>query len=204
MYFFSKRLLDIVVTLFLGLLLSPLFLVIALCIYIDSRGPVLFKQTRVGLNGRLFRIYKFRTLYPGAHEVTNPQAMVTPVGSFLRKWGLDELPQLLNILKNDMSLVGPRPTLPEQVEQYGTFERRRLNMRPGITGWAQIHGRNAIDWSKRIAFDVEYVRNANLALDLMILVRTPFSLAGENNTYGPAGKNLDFNGFADSMPETTR
>ncbi len=203
MYYFSKRLLDIVVTVTLCLVLSPLFLVIALCIYIDSRGPVLFKQTRVGLNGRLFRIYKFRTLYTGAHEVTNPQAMVTPVGSFLRRWGLDELPQLFNILKNDMSLVGPRPTLPEQVAEYGSFERRRLFMRPGITGWAQIHGRNAIDWSKRIAFDVEYVRNANLALDLMILLRTPFSLAGANNTYGPSGKNLDFTGFTDSIQETT-
>lgn len=201
MYLFTKRLLDLVIAMTLCLLLSPIFFIIAIAIYLDSEGPVLFRQTRIGLNGRPFKIYKFRTLYVGAHEVSNPQAMVTSVGIFLRRWGLDELPQLFNILKNDMSLVGPRPTLPEQVARYSARERRRLQMRPGITGWAQIHGRNAIDWSRRIALDVEYVRNANLALDLMILVRTPFSLTAEDNTYGPSGKNIEFKGLADSIQE---
>ena len=116
-----------------------------LAILIESGRPIFFKQERVGLKGQRFWIYKFRTLYQGAHEVTNPQAMVTPLGTFMRRWGIDELPQLINVLKKDMSIVGPRPTIPEQVAQYGPFEKQRLDMRPGITGWAQIHGRNAID-----------------------------------------------------------
>lgn len=193
MYPKLKRLADFSLALSLCIILLPVFLLVGLIILVESGRPIFFCQTRVGFQGKLFKIYKFRTLYRGAHEVTNPQAMVTPFGNFLRRWGIDELPQLFNILKNEMSLVGPRPTLPEQVERYGDFERQRLEMRPGITGWAQIHGRNAIDWHKRIVLDVEYINSANLTLDTQILLRTPMSLlGGKENTYGPKGENIDF------------
>ncbi len=199
MYHKLKRFADISLALPLCLILSPAFLLIIVLIYLDSGRPIFFKQTRVGLAGKLFEIYKFRTLYPGAHEVTNPQAMVTPIGSFLRRWGLDELPQLINVLKGDMSLVGPRPTIPEQVEQYTDYEKQRLEMPPGITGWAQIHGRNAIAWPERIALDVEYVKSANLSLDTLILLKTPLSLiTGKNDTYGTGGKNADFIGMEEN------
>lgn len=201
MYPTLKRFADISLAIIVGLVAAPVLLLIMLFIFLESGRPVFFKQTRVGLGGKLFQIYKFRTLYQGAHEVTNPQAMVTPIGSFLRRWGLDELPQLYNVLKKEMSLVGPRPTIPEQVARYSDFERQRLLMRPGITGWAQIHGRNAIDWHARIELDIEYVKSANLSLDTQILLRTPFSLiAGKKNTYGPNGNNTDFLGTTESTP----
>ena len=193
MYLKLKRLADILIAVTLLVILSPFFLAVMLAILIESGRPIFFKQERVGLQGKRFRIYKFRTLYQGAHEVTNPQAMVTPLGTFMRRWGIDELPQLINVLKKDMSIVGPRPTLPEQVAQYGPFEKQRLAMRPGITGWAQIHGRNAIDWPARIQLDVEYIQQANLMKDTTILLRTPLSLLnGKHNTYGPDGINVDF------------
>ena len=199
MYPKLKRLADIFIALAMCLILSPVILLIIFLIYVDSGRPVFFKQTRVGLAGKLFQIYKFRTLYQGAHEVTNPQAMITPIGGFLRRWGIDELPQLINVLKKDMSIVGPRPTVPEQVAQYGPFEKQRLTMRPGITGWAQIHGRNAIDWPARIELDVEYIKSASLVLDTQILLFTPISLlAGKDNTYGPSGENVDFWGVMDA------
>ena len=195
MYPTIKRIADISLALILLVISAPIFLLIILLIAIESGRPVFFRQTRVGLGGKLFQIYKFRTLYQGAHEVTNPQAMITPIGGFLRRWGLDELPQLINVLKKDMSLVGPRPTIPEQVARYNEFEKQRLQMRPGITGWAQIHGRNAIDWPARIELDIEYINSANFSLDTQILLRTPMTLIeGKDNTYGPTGENVDFVG----------
>ncbi|MFK7847044.1 MAG: sugar transferase [Rhodothermales bacterium] len=202
MYHKLKRLADIVLALALCLILSPVFVLVTLLIFIESGRPIIFRQTRVGLSGKLFKIYKFRTLYRGAHEVTNPQAMITPIGGFLRRWGIDELPQLINVLKDDMSIVGPRPTIPEQVEHYSEFEKQRLEMRPGITGWAQIHGRNAIDWPARIELDIEYVKSANLTFDTQILLRTPISLiSGKDNAYGPTGHNVDFFGPEESPVE---
>lgn len=197
-YLTLKRLVDICVSAALLLALSPLFLLIVICLFLDDGRPIFFKQTRIGQHGKPFEIYKFRTLSQKAHDVTNPQAVVTFTGKFLRRWGLDELPQLINILKNDMSLVGPRPTIPEQVEKYSDFEKRRLQMRPGITGWAQIHGRNGIGWPERIQLDVEYISEASLLLDLEIMLRTPGSLAATNDTYGTSGKNSDFEGATDS------
>ncbi len=195
MYPTIKRIADISLALILLAISAPIFLLIILLIFLESGRPVFFRQTRVGLGGKLFQIYKFRTLYQGAHEVTNPQAMITPIGGFLRRWGLDELPQLINVLKKDMSLVGPRPTIPEQVARYNEFEKQRLQMRPGITGWAQIHGRNAIDWPARIELDIEYINSANFSLDTQILLRTPMTLIeGKDNTYGPTGENVDFVG----------
>jgi lipopolysaccharide/colanic/teichoic acid biosynthesis glycosyltransferase len=138
----------------------------------------MFLQPRVGLRGRVFRISKFRTMTRDAEWQTKGQWItannpyVTPIGRFLRKTSLDELPEFVNVLKGDMSLVGPRPTLPEQVVAYDVFQRRRLEVRPGITGWAQVNGRNSISWIQRIKLDVWYIDHWTLWLDIRILLMT--------------------------------
>jgi lipopolysaccharide/colanic/teichoic acid biosynthesis glycosyltransferase len=192
MYKRLKRLTDILLAALLGLIFAPVLACIGTVILLESGRPIFFRQTRIGLYGRPFSIVKFRTLYVGAGKISHPLDQVTPFGRLLRRWGLDEIPQLWNVLKGEMSLVGPRPTLPEQVQRYTLIEKRRLRMRPGITGWAQIHGRNAIDWPARIHYDLEYVDKANLGLDLMILLRTPTSLLDGSTAYGPGGVNADF------------
>jgi len=176
----------------------PLFGLIAAAVWLDGGAPVFFRQIRVGQHGRRFTLYKFRTLHPGAGRVSKPRAYATRVGAWLRRWGLDELPQLWNIVRGDMSLVGPRPALPEQVARYGPFERQRLRARPGLTGWAQVHGRNALPWSERIELDVWYTRHRTLWLDARILWRTPHVLLKGLGTYGPAGVNPDFPPHASS------
>ena len=192
MYTRLKRTIDIILAIILCLVCTPLMVLIGLVILIESGRPIFFRQTRIGKLGRPFSIVKFRSLYSGNHEVSNPLNMVTPSGRLLRRWGLDELPQLWNVLKGDMSIVGPRPTLPNQVKQYSSFEKRRLDMRPGITGLAQIHGRNAIDWPARIQYDVEYVENAGIGMDLKIMLRTPAALFDGTSAYGPDGYNAEF------------
>ena len=160
------------------LLLSPLLLLIALAIKLTSKGPVLFRQERVGKDGRTFHISKFRTMVVGAQDMGTGirtdagDPRITWVGRLLRKASLDELPQLLNVVAGTMSLVGPRPTIPEQVARYGPFERRRLEMKPGMTGWASVNGRNLNPWPVRIKLDVEYIDTFSLWLDLRILLRT--------------------------------
>lgn len=173
-----KRALDILVScLGLTFLLLP-FAVIAIAIKLDSKGPVFFRQERVGKDGRVFKPWKFRTMVEGAVEkglgrhVARDDPWVTRVGRFLRKWGLDELPQLINVLKGEMSLVGPRPTLAFQVEQYNDFQRKRLSVKPGITGWALVHGRNRLPWKQRIELDIWYIDNWSLWVDIKILVKT--------------------------------
>ena len=190
----SKRLLDVMgAGLLLGLS-TPFSLLIAGLILAESGLPVLFRQQRSGRYGRPFEVLKFRTLLLGAHDVGNPLSRVTKAGRVLRRWGLDELPQLWNVLRGEMSLVGPRPTLPEQTARYGPFERRRLDVRPGLTGWAQIHGRNALSWPERIRLDVWYVEHASLRLDLYILLRTPGTLLRGEGVYGQGGRNEGFPG----------
>lgn len=153
-------------------------LLVALAIRLDSKGPVLYFQERIGRNGRPFRMAKFRSMVVGAETkgagilVEKNDARVTRVGRWLRRTSLDETPQLLNILKGDMSVIGPRPGLDYQAAQYTDEQRRRLLVRPGVTGWAQVHGRNAIPWDDRIRYDVAYVDNLSLAMDLRILART--------------------------------
>jgi len=177
---FLKDLIDKSISFVLLILLSPLFILFAILIKIDSNGPVFFIQERVGKNGKLFKIIKFRTMIKEAEEKTkgifinenNPY--ITKIGKFLRRWSLDELPELINVLKGDMSLVGPRPTLKYQVEKYNEFQKKRLLMKPGITGWAQINGRNKIPWEERIKLDVWYIENWSLLLDLKILIKTLF------------------------------
>lgn len=191
-----KHLLDKIFSFVLLILLSPLFVVISILIKLDSKGPVFFIQQRVGKDHRLFNIYKFRTMVTGAvnmgsgvyTEENDPR--ITRVGRFLRKTSLDELPQLLNILKGDMSFVGPRPTLAYQVEQYNDFQKKRLLMRPGVTGLAQVNGRNSISWPERIEYDVRYVENYSLWLDLKILFKTFLVVFRQEGLYGEREKFL--------------
>lgn len=185
-----KRLIDAVVSAITLLVLSPLLLFIALVVRITSSGPVLFRQGRLGRRGVLFTIYKFRTMMTDSPDIRNEDGSafsgeddprVTRVGRVLRKTSFDELPQLFNVLKGDMSLVGPRPDQVDQVQYYTAEEAKKLSVRPGITGLAQINGRNGIPWQQRKRLDVEYVRQQSLWLDLRILVLTiPCVLARRN------------------------
>ncbi len=195
-----KRLGDVVLAALLLVLGLPALVLVAVLIVAESGRPVLFKQTRIGRGCVPFEILKFRTLQPGVHDPGNPRCQVTRVGRVLRRWGLDELPQLWNVLRGEMSLVGPRPTLPEQMAAYGAFERRRLVVRPGLTGWAQIHGRNALSWPERIRLDVWYVDHVSFGLDLRILLRTPYLLISGRGLYGTDGRNPDF--ASEAHPET--
>jgi lipopolysaccharide/colanic/teichoic acid biosynthesis glycosyltransferase len=164
--------------------LSPLLLAAAIAIKLESRGPVLYRQRRVGKDGLIFELFKLRTMRQGADPVgvgtavTLDDPRVTRVGALLRRYSLDELPNLINVLRGEMRIVGPRATLPAQVELYTPRQLRRLDLRPGVTGWAQIHGRAGIPWEERIELDVWYVEHRSLRLDLKILARTPGALLG--------------------------
>lgn len=161
-------------------LLSPLFAAIALWILLESGPPVVYRGQRVGKDGRVFRMRKFRTLRheltPGEDPHGHAEEDVTRAGSFLRRTSLDELPQLVDVLLGDMSLVGPRADIVEQVANYEPHERRRLAMRPGITGWAQVNGRDAIPWQRRFELDLWYIEHWSLRLDLKILAMTLWQL----------------------------
>jgi len=166
-----------------GLVLaSPLLGLAALAIKLEDRGPVLYRQTRVGRDGEDFELLKLRTMVVGAermgagYAVDQGDPRITRLGRFLRRSSIDELPQLWNVLRGDMSVIGPRPTLRYQVEQYDERQRRRLDVRPGLTGWAQVHGRAALPWAERIELDVWYVENRSPSVDLRILLRTPLAL----------------------------
>lgn len=158
------------------LLTLPLLALLAVAILIESGRPVLFRQLRAGYRKRPFWIYKFRTLRPGPHDPLNPDTYATRVGWMLRRYGLDELPQLWNVVRGEMSLVGPRPTVLDQAARYDAFEQRRLHVKPGLTGWAQIHGRTRLPWPERITLDVWYIDHRSMRLDLYILARTALML----------------------------
>jgi lipopolysaccharide/colanic/teichoic acid biosynthesis glycosyltransferase len=161
---------------------APVLAVAAAAIKLEGGGPVLYRQQRVGLGGRDFELLKLRTMVVGAETmgagvaVDRGDSRITRVGRVLRRLSLDELPQLWNVVRGDMSLIGPRPTLRYQVEQYTERQRRRLDVRPGITGWAQVQGRAMLPWDERIELDVWYVEHRSWRLDLEILGRTPFAL----------------------------
>jgi lipopolysaccharide/colanic/teichoic acid biosynthesis glycosyltransferase len=166
-----------------GLLLtSPLLGLAALATKLSDGGPILYRQTRVGKDGVDFEVLKLRTMVVGAegmgagYAVDRGDRRITRVGRVLRRTSIDELPQLWNILRGDMSVVGPRPTLRYQVEQYDEHQRRRLELRPGLTGWAQVHGRASLPWAERIELDVWYVEHRSPRIDLEILLRTPLAL----------------------------
>jgi lipopolysaccharide/colanic/teichoic acid biosynthesis glycosyltransferase len=167
----------------LGLAVStPLLALAAVTIKLDDGGPVLYRQRRVGLNGEEFELVKLRTMKVGAeregagYAVNEGDPRITRAGRMLRRLSIDEIPQLWNVVRGDMSLIGPRPTLAYQVEQYTPRQRRRLDVKPGITGWAQIHGRARVPWEQRIELDVWYVEHRSPWLDLKILARTPGAL----------------------------
>jgi lipopolysaccharide/colanic/teichoic acid biosynthesis glycosyltransferase len=177
---------------------SPFLAAAALAIKLDDGGPVLYRQRRVGHHGEEFDLLKLRTMVVGAEKqgagwaVNRGDPRITRAGRLLRRLSLDELPQFWNVLRGDMSLIGPRPTLSYQVEQYTARQRRRLEVKPGLTGWAQIHGRAALPWDERIELDVWYVENRSPWLDLKILVRTPLALfrgtyKGETGGWKPTG-----------------
>lgn len=175
-----KRFLDVIVSgLALVILFIP-FLIIGAAIKLESKGPVFFRQERMGKDAKPFMIYKFRTMKQGSENIryyidsNNPS--VTELGRWLRRWGLDELPQLLNVLKGEMSLVGPRPTLRYQVEKYDEQQKLRLNMKPGLTGWAQVNGRNKLNWSQRMKYDLWYTQHWSLRMDAKIFLLTPVAL----------------------------
>ena len=183
MYKFFKRTFDIVLALLILLLLWPVFLLVALAVKIDSKGPVVFKQKRLGLDGKVFNLYKFRSMCVGAEKggvySDNKDTRITKVGNILRKTSLDELPQAVNVLKGDMSFIGPRPPLtyhPWPIEEYSDEQLRMFEVRPGITGWAQVNGRKAVEWNHRIELNVWYVDNISLVLDLKIFFLTFFKV----------------------------
>ena len=174
----TRRLIDILASALGLVLLSPVLLACMLAIRLESRGHPIYRQRRVGKAGREFDMLKLRTMVDGAEHigaglaVDENDSRITQVGAFLRRTSLDELPNLLNVLKGEMSLIGPRPTIPVQVAQYTAIQRRRLEVKPGITGWAQVNGRASLPWSERIELDLHYVQHRSLALDLLILRRT--------------------------------
>lgn len=204
----AKRLIDIILCLIAFPLLSPLMLLVAVLIKLDSAGPVLFKQKRIGKGGRPFEIYKFRTMRHNCdksghqefmkqyiqgqisgdgnedHPIYKPpiQNQITPVGKFLRKTSIDELPQLWNVLVGEMSLVGPRPNVPWEVEAYDSWHNERLEVKPGITGLAQVKGRSGIKFSELVSYDVEYVKNQSVFFDIKIIWWTVMAVLKGNGS----------------------
>jgi lipopolysaccharide/colanic/teichoic acid biosynthesis glycosyltransferase len=174
----TQRMLDVALSLFGSVVTAPAVALFAVAIRLESPGPAIYMQTRVGKDGREFKIYKLRTMVRGA-EFTGPglaiqegDDRITRIGKILRRYSLDELPNLWNVLLGEMSIVGPRPTIPVQVEQYTARQRGRLAVKPGITGWAQVNGRASLPWPERIELDIWYVEHRTPGLDLKILART--------------------------------
>jgi lipopolysaccharide/colanic/teichoic acid biosynthesis glycosyltransferase len=210
-YALTKRGFDLLVAVAAAIVTAPLMLAIALAIRLEDRGPAMLRQSRVGLDGEDFDLLKFRTMVPDAHRlgtgwlIAEHDPRITRVGRVLRKWSLDELPQVFNVLRGDMSIVGPRPTLRYQVDQYTPHQRRRLAVRPGITGWAQIRGRNTLGWPQRIELDVWYVEHQSLRLDVEILLRTVPMLVSPEHVYNEArgdwGEVVDPAGHAEVTPD---
>lgn len=178
MSIFLKRLIDIVLSFIFIVLFLPLWLFIAILIKLESKGPIFYKHNRVGLQEKEFSCFKFRSMYVGVDASTlvsdSDDKRITKVGSFLRKSSLDETPQLINVFLGSMSIVGPRPALPSQVKEFTKEEHNKLLVKPGLTGWTQVNGRNSIPYKKRMELDCWYAKNWNILLDLKILIKTPF------------------------------
>lgn len=174
-YMVLKRVLDFILAFILLILFAPLMTIVAFAIKLDSKGPVLFKQNRPGKGTRIFRVYKFRTMRTeveiNGRKLSDLERM-TKLGSFLRKTSIDELPQLFNVLKGEMSFIGPRPLLIEYLDRYTPEQLRRHEVTPGISGWAQVNGRNSISWEDKFKLDVWYIDNMNFALDFKICMLT--------------------------------
>ena len=191
---FIKPAIDFVLALVGFLFLSPVFVLVTIGLFFANDGKPFFFQLRPGKDGKIFKIIKFKTMTDRKDENGNllPDAdRLTKIGSFVRKTSLDEIPQLLNVIKGDMSLVGPRPLLPKYLELYNDFQRRRNEVKPGITGWAQVNGRNSISWEKKFEYDVWYVDNVSFLLDFKILIMTVLKVVKSEgiNEQGQATSN---------------
>ena len=187
-----RRTFDVIFSLASLLVMCIPTLIVAAAIRLSMGSPVLFKQERCGQYGRAFTIVKFRTMRTPAYDAEPDKDRLTSLGRFLRRASLDELPQLWNILRGDMSLIGPRPTLPRQVARYDERQRRRLLVRPGVTGWAQVSGRNSLSWPERIELDIWYIEHRSLGLDIRILARTVAQVIRPVGVTGEGGVNPDF------------
>ena len=190
----SKRIFDFVLSLVLIFILSPLMLLISIAIIFESKGEAIFKQKRIGKNKKIFTIYKFRSMYLNDSEIINQYKQVvlsdesdkriTKVGLIIRKTSFDEIPQLFNILKGQMSFIGPRPILEEQLDAMDGIYHKRFSLLPGLSGLAQIKGRRKLNWLKQLEFDNEYIENVSFYLDFLIFIRTFFVLFSANDIYG--------------------
>lgn len=190
---FFKRFLDFILSLLAIIILSPLLLIISIFIKLDSKGPVFFLQERVGLNQKIFKIIKFRTMVVNAEHIgdglrvkENDDPRITKIGRILRKTSLDELPQLFNIIKGDMSIIGPRPPVtyhPYNVGEYDEIKKHRFDVRPGLSGLAQVKVRNSATWDERIEYDLSYIKNITLINDLKILLKTIIGVIKRDNIY---------------------
>lgn len=196
-YSLSKRIIDITGALFGLILLSPILIIVGFLIKLESKGPIIFAQKRVGLNGKEFKMYKFRSMVANAEEIKEKlkeknemsgpmfkikdDPRITKVGKFIRKTSIDELPQLINVLKGDMSLVGPRPSLPNEVKEFESWMLKRLDVKPGITCYWQVMGRNNIDFENWMKLDIKYVNERSLWLDIKLIFKTFFVLFGDEN-----------------------
>ena len=184
---FFKRFFDLMLASIGFIILLPLFLIVWCVLLVKNNGKAFFYQERPGKNERVFRIIKFKTMNDKTDEhgqLLPPSDRLTRTGNFVRKYSLDEIPQLLNVIKGDMSLIGPRPLLIRYLPRYNDFQKQRHDIRPGITGWAQVNGRNAISWEQKFEFDVWYVKNMSLLLDVKIIfltIHTVFKKVGINN-----------------------
>ncbi|ATD54279.1 Putative Glycosyltransferase [Clostridium chauvoei JF4335] len=197
LYEVTKRVIDIVASICGLLLLSPLLIVVAILIKLESKGPIVFSQKRIGLNGKEFNMYKFRSMVVNAEELKKKLAeqnemsgpmfkmkndpRITKIGKFIRKTSIDELPQLINILKGEMSLVGPRPILPQEVKEFEPWMMKRLEVKPGLTCYWQVSGRNNIDFEDWMKLDIKYVNDRSLLLDINLIFKTFFVLFGDKN-----------------------
>lgn len=196
-YDVAKRALDVVASVLALVVLSPLLAIVALLVRLRLGSPVIFGQRRPGKDGELFTLYKFRTMLVGPSGVAGADAVasdaerLTPFGRTLRATSLDELPELVNVLKGDMSFVGPRPLLPEYLSRYNSEQARRHEVRPGITGWAQVNGRNAVGWTDRFAMDVWYVDHRSLALDARILWMTAATVVRHEGVSAPGAATME-------------
>ena len=210
--YFFKRFFDIIFS-FLGLIVAAIpMLIIAIAIKIDSKGPVIFQQERLGRKGKVFKILKFRSMCVGAEQTGSGvysgkgDARVTKVGNLLRKTSLDEIPQLISVLKGDMSFIGPRPPLtyhPWTLDKYTDEQKRMFDVRPGITGWAQINGRKDVEWNKRIKLNVWYVDHVSMWLDIKILFKTVFKVFSnaDNENTGATVVSAPTDNLEDSVEE---
>lgn len=193
MYLIIKRSLDILGALSAALIFSPILLASIIAVYLQMGTPIFFSHTRSGKNKKPFCVLKLRSMIYDPSNTLSDKERITSLGSFLRKYSIDELPQLWNVLKGDMSLVGPRPLLPEYDDKYSKDQNRRFEVQPGITGWAQINGRNELTWEEKLSLDTEYVETRSIWLDIRILFATVWVVLASSG-FRPAGEDKKFGG----------